>query len=86
VSEERATRMTKLLASAAVAIFFAGFACAGEPEVEGEIVEVEVAGDAAETEADGEAEAVEDAVEAKGEVGPAETDAEKGVTKEAEAD
>jgi hypothetical protein len=61
--------MTKLLASAAAAILFAGVAFAGEPEIEGEIVEVEVAGDATDTEADGEAEAVEAPVEAEGEVG-----------------
>jgi hypothetical protein len=74
--------MTKLLASAAAAILFAGFAYAGEPEVEGEIVEVEVAGDAT----DAEAVAVEAPVEAEGEVGPAKADADDGVTEEAAAE
>lgn len=78
--------MIKLLAGAATVIFFAGFAYAGEPEIVGEIVEVEVAGDAAETGSDGEAEVVEVAVEAEGEVGPDGADAETAVTEEAEAD
>jgi hypothetical protein len=77
--------MTKLLASAAAAILFAGFAYAGEPEVEGEIVEVEVAGDASDA-TDAEAVAVEAPVEAEGEVGPAQADADNGVTEEAAAE